>query len=47
MKPLAITLSGTGGVRGRDGGGDLANVQCRPMWSVPMNPPIQQIYPDF
>jgi hypothetical protein len=32
-KPLAIALSGAGrGPRGRDIGGDLTNVQYKPIW---------------
>jgi hypothetical protein len=31
MKPFAVALSGVGkGMRGRDGGGDLSNVQYKP-----------------
>jgi hypothetical protein len=33
-KPLTIVLSGTGWEsRGRDGGGDLTNVQYNPIWN--------------
>jgi hypothetical protein len=31
MKPLTIALSGQGGVRGGDGGGDLTNLQYKPI----------------
>jgi hypothetical protein len=40
MKPLAIACSGVGkGLRGRDGGGDLTNVQCK---SQCINPPFTE-----
>jgi hypothetical protein len=33
MKPLAIALSGQEGVEGKDCGGDLTNIQCKPIWN--------------
>jgi hypothetical protein len=39
-KPLAIALSGVGmGLRGRDDGGDVTNVQYKSNQNVIMNPP--------
>jgi hypothetical protein len=33
-KPLAIALSGAGrGLRGRDGGSELTNIQYKPIWN--------------
>jgi hypothetical protein len=30
VKPLVVALSG---LKGRDGGGNLTNVQCKPIWN--------------
>jgi hypothetical protein len=40
MKPLAIALSGEGmSLRWSDVGGDLTNVQCKPIQNCPKNTP--------
>jgi hypothetical protein len=42
IKPLAIVLSGGGRVsRGRDGRGDLTNVQYKPIWNCHSETPVQ------
>jgi hypothetical protein len=39
-KPLAIALSGVGrGLRGRDDGDDVTNVQCKSNWNCHCEPP--------
>jgi hypothetical protein len=41
MKPLAIASSGVGkGLRGRDNGGDLTNVQYKPIWNCDNESPL-------
>jgi hypothetical protein len=44
-KPLAIALSAAGrGLRRRDGGGDLTNVQCKPIWNCHNESPLYNKY---
>jgi hypothetical protein len=44
-KPLAIVLSGVGrGRRGRDGGGDLTNVQYKFIWNCHNGSPMYNEY---
>jgi hypothetical protein len=44
---LQLFSSGVGrGLRGKDGWGDLTNVQYKPTWNVTVNLPVQQIYPN-
>jgi hypothetical protein len=44
-KPLAIALSGAWrGLRGRDGGGDLTNVQHKPIWNHHNESPMYNKY---
>jgi hypothetical protein len=44
-KPLAIALSGAGrGSRGRDDGGDVTNIQYKPIWIVTTNLTYTIIY---
>jgi hypothetical protein len=47
-KPLAIPLSGAWrGSRVRDGGGDLANVQYKPVWNCHSEfPTVKWIHPN-
>jgi hypothetical protein len=47
-KPFASVLSGMErGLRERDGGGDLTNVQYKPIWNCPnVSPSVQWIYPN-
>jgi hypothetical protein len=44
MKPLAIALSGGGGVKGRDGGGELTDVQCEPIRNCHNESPLYNEY---
>jgi hypothetical protein len=47
MKPLAIALSGTGRrSRGRDSGGNLNNVECKPIQNCHNESSVQQIDPN-
>jgi hypothetical protein len=44
-KSLAIAVSGAGkGLRGRDGGGNLTNVQCKPIWNCHNESPLYNEY---
>jgi hypothetical protein len=44
-KPFAITLSRVGkGVKGREGGGDLNNVQYKTIWNCPNGSPLSNKY---
>jgi hypothetical protein len=41
MESLAIAIGGAGkGLRGREGGGDLTNVQCKPNWNCHNESPL-------
>jgi hypothetical protein len=46
MKPVAIALSGLRGAWGveRDGGGDVINVQYKPVWNCHTESPLYNKY---
>jgi hypothetical protein len=45
MKPLAISLSEVGkGLKGRNGGGDLIDVQYKPIWNCHSESPLYNEY---
>jgi hypothetical protein len=44
-KPLVIALSGVRrGLRGRDDGGDITSIQCKPNWNCHYESPLYNKY---